>query len=79
MRAAYRSRDAWRGALVEVMGEHEESPTGCACGAKAFPCLTWRSLERVNRGILQQVEGFLALKDDERDRALYRRDQWDVG
>jgi hypothetical protein len=79
MRGAYRSRDAWRGALVEIMGEHEESPTGCTCGAKVFPCLTWRYLERANRGVLQQVEGFLALKDDERDWALYRRDHWDVG
>lgn len=79
MRAAYHSRDTWRGALVELMGEHEESAAGCACGAKAFPCPTWKHLERANRGILHQVEGFLALKDDERDRKLYRRDQWDVG
>jgi hypothetical protein len=79
MRAAYHSRDTWRGTLVELMGEHEESATGCTCGAKAFPCPTWKYLERANRGILRQVEGFLALKDDERDRALYRRDHWDVG
>lgn len=78
MRAAYKTRDVWRGALVEVMAEHEESAAGCRCGAKAFPCSTWKYLERVNRGILRQVEEFLALKDDERDRALYRRDHWDV-
>jgi transposase-like protein len=79
MRAAYHSRDTWRGALVELMGEHEESARGCTCGAKAFPCPTWKYLERRNRGILRQVEDFLAMKDDERDRKLYRRDHWDVG
>jgi rubrerythrin len=78
MRAGYHSRDVWRGALVELMAEHEESATGCRCGAKASPCFTWRYLERRNRGLLRQVEVFLALKDDERDRALYRRDHWDV-
>lgn len=78
MRSAFHSRDKWRGALVELMGEHEESAAGCRCGAKIYPCATWKFLERVNRGILRQVEEFLALKDDERDRRLYQRDHWDI-
>lgn len=77
MRGAFHSRDTWRGALVEVMAEHEQSATGCRCGAKVYPCATWKFLERVNRGVLRQVEGFLALKDDERHRKLYRLDHWD--
>lgn len=78
MRGAFHSRDKWRGALVELMGEHEESATGCRCGAKVYPCATWKFLEQVNRGILRQVEEFLALKDDERERRLYRRDHWEI-
>lgn len=74
----FRSRNSWRGALVEVMEGHEEVGTGgCSCGAKAFPCATWKGLQRANRGVLQQVEDFLAMKDDERDRRLYGRDHWD--
>ena len=72
-----RSRNSWRGALVEVMGEHEETAAGCKCGAKAFPCATWRSLELANRGVTKQVEGFLAMPDEQRDEALYTRDHWD--
>jgi hypothetical protein len=78
MHGAFHSRDKWRGALVELMGEHEESAAGCRCGAKVYPCATWTFLEKVNRGILRQVEELLALKDDERDRRLYRRDHWDI-
>jgi hypothetical protein len=76
--AGYRSRDSWRGAFVEVMDLHEEVGTGgCGCGAKTFPCATWKALERANKGILHQVEEFLALTDEERDRRLYGRDHWD--
>lgn len=78
MRAGCRSRDNWRGTLVQVMDLHEEVGTGgCGCGAKTFPCSTWKALERTNRGIIRQVEEFLALKDDERDRRLYGLDHWD--
>lgn len=66
------SRDKWRAALVEVMAAHDEGPTGgCRCGAKVYPCLTWKTLERANRGVTRQVEDFLAMPDDERDVALY--------
>lgn len=78
MRGAYRSRDNWRGTLVDVMDLHAEAGTGrCGCGAKAFPCATWKALERANRGILRQVEAFLSLQDDERGRRLYGNDQWE--
>jgi hypothetical protein len=72
-----RSRNSWRGALVEVMGRHEERPVGCSCGAKSFPCATWRALEAANRGITRQVDHFLTLKDDEREAALYPPGHWD--
>jgi len=73
-----RSRDSWRGALVEVMALHEESPHGCKCGAESFPCSTWSVLEASNRGITKQVDKFLAMKDADRDEVLYRGDDWDA-
>jgi hypothetical protein len=73
-----RSRNSWRGALVDVMTAHEENPShGCKCGAKVYPCSTWKALERANRGVTRQVEDFLAMKDDERHAALYNQDHWD--
>lgn len=85
--AGYRSRNSWRAALVDVIDAHEERPAGrCTCGL-TFPCPTLRALSQANRGIALQVEGFLALKDREREEALwggqfasYREDEvGDVG
>jgi hypothetical protein len=78
MKGALHSRDVWRGALVEVIGEHAPTKDGCACGDKAFPCFTIRSLERINRGIAREVDRFLAMPEDMMRRELYRDDHWDM-
>jgi hypothetical protein len=72
-----RSRNSWRGVLVEIMDRHAETTTGCSCGSKSFPCVTWHALEKGNRGITKEVDHFLTLKDDERRAALYPHDHWD--
>ena len=78
MKGALRSRDSWRGALVETMLAHEQvAAGGCRCGSREFPCFTVNKLEAVNRGITRQVETFGAMTDKDRDAALYRRDHWD--
>jgi hypothetical protein len=65
LHAALRSRNSWRRVLVEVAACHEETPTGCSCGAKSFPCMTRKKIEQVNRGIARQIEDYLTLDDDE--------------
>lgn len=78
MRAALRSRNAWRSALVETVLAHEEvGGGGCRCGAKDFPCFTVNKLEAANRGIARQVETLGAMTDDERDKELNPRGHWD--
>jgi hypothetical protein len=78
MKAALRSRDSWRGALVETALAHEELGTGgCRCGAREFPCFTLNKLEATNRGIARRVETFGAMTDDERDAELYPLGHWD--
>ena len=81
MKAAFHSRDSWRGALIEVMLAHEAAgATGCRfCGSKSFPCPTWANLDRVNRGIAREVEKFGSLSDEELHRELYGDDRWDHG
>lgn len=76
LRAALRSRNAWRRVLVEVALLHEENLTGCSCGAKNYPCATVRAIETTNRGIARQVEGFLAMDDDVRDTELGDETPW---
>ncbi|PZR99102.1 MAG: hypothetical protein DLM67_04535 [Candidatus Nephthysia bennettiae] len=76
VQSALRSRDSWRGALVEVMVHHEASDEGCRCGAPHYPCPSAETLERVNRGIARRVEHYLSLPVEEMERQLYREDSW---
>lgn len=71
MKAALRTRDAWRKALVRVILNHEQHGAGrCQCGATEYPCSTVRSLDRVNPHIARRVEQYSTLTDDELDAAL---------
>jgi hypothetical protein len=65
MRAALTSRDSWRDTLVAVMDGHESRAGSCRCGAKKFPCSTWQTLEKVNKGVTRQVERILSQPDDD--------------
>jgi hypothetical protein len=59
---AYASRDKWRDALTYVVEQHEPKGRACTCGA-AWPCLTIKSLERINPGIARAIEEALVVKD----------------
>lgn len=56
---AYRSRNAWRDALVAVMELHAMSGTCKVCGQQA-PCPTWRALEAASPRIALELEKRLA-------------------
>lgn len=75
-RNALHSREIWRAALVEVMVHHESSDEGCRCGAPHYPCPSVETLERVNRGVARQVEGYLAMSVEEMREELYGNDDW---
>lgn len=69
--AAYNSRLKWMRAVVEVVLDHEEGPSGaCWCG-DSFPCRTWQKLERANPGIHRQVEKWASYKEEQLDEVLY--------
>jgi hypothetical protein len=76
MKAAFRSRDTWRAALVEVMLMHEEAEDGScsACHEKQFPCSTWRKLDEANRGIHRSVERYGTLPEEALERELHGDD-----
>lgn len=83
---AYRKRDKWMQALVEIVIAHgpAEDNDGCACGAPEFPCVTRRHLRFVNRGIYSRCEELEALNEAEFNRVLYGTDysyftEWDDG
>jgi hypothetical protein len=79
MKSAFKSRQNWKAALVEVALGHEPTDTGkCACGASESPCATMRLLEYANKGIARQVEQLAALSREELDRELYRDEPWRI-
>jgi hypothetical protein len=76
MKAALRSRDSWRRALIEVALAHEATAKGgCCCGAAEYPCVTRRHLESVNLGIAKRVEEVEGLSDAELEDFLYGDDE----
>lgn len=71
---AYESRAKWKAALVKVVLDHEEGPSGiCWCGEQ-YPCRTWRKLEETNKGIHRNVETWAAWSDKRLEEMLER---WD--
>lgn len=83
---AYRKRDKWMQALVEIVIAHgrAEDNDGCACGAPEFPCVTRRSLRFVNRGIYRLCEELEGMNEAEFNKVLYGTDysyftEWDDG
>ncbi|MGD8215786.1 hypothetical protein [Aestuariimicrobium sp. Y1814] len=83
---AYRKRDKWMRALVEIVVAHgpAEDNDGCACGSPEFPCVTRRHLRFVNRGIYNRCEELEAMNEAEFNRVLYGTDysyfiEWDDG
>lgn len=79
MKSAFRSRQNWKAALVEVALGHEPTDKGkCSCGASESPCATMRLLEHTNKGIAKQVERLAALSREELDRELYRDEPWRI-
>lgn len=75
---AFRTRNSWRRALVEVMQGHvrddSDAENRCLCGAP-FPCVTRRLLATINPGIASQVERFEVMHDRQRDKEL-SGDKW---
>lgn len=72
MQDAFRSRDLWKRALVEVAIAHEpadEGP-GCVCGADVYPCVTRRQLTNSNLGIAKEIERLEALPAEEFDEVM---------
>lgn len=83
---AYRKRDKWMQALVEIVIAHgpAEDDGGCVCGAAEFPCVTRRHLRHVNRGIYERCEELEAMNEAQFNRVLYGTDYsyftaWDDG
>jgi len=76
---AFRTRNNWRRALVEVMRQghvldDSDPENRCLCGAP-FPCVTRRLLPSVNPGIASEVERFEAMHDRRREKEL-SGDKW---
>lgn len=73
---AYRKRDKWMAALVEIVVAHGpvDYDDGCVCGAPEFPCVTRRHLRQVNRGIYDRCEELEAMNEEQFNRVLYGSD-----
>ena len=79
MKSAFKSRQKWKAALIEVAIGHELTDKGkCTCGTSESPCATMRLLEYANKGIARQVERLTTLSREELDRELYRDEPWHV-
>jgi hypothetical protein len=73
--AGYKTRDAWRRAMVETVLAHVPGPGGkCTCGGGKYPCFTRKSVEKGSPGIRKEIERFEAMSEDEFERQLYDRD-----